>query len=103
MAARGGALYRLVLHKYWIDEIYRTLLVRPLVGLSRGVLWAGIDRGLIGGGLRLLGAVAQGCGDLLRRMQSGNIRSYAGWLAFGAAIILALALGVGPHLHMGVR
>jgi NADH-quinone oxidoreductase subunit L len=33
-------------------------------------------------------------------MQSGNIRSYAGWLAIGAAVILLLSFfGFGAHLH----
>jgi NADH-quinone oxidoreductase subunit L len=33
-------------------------------------------------------------------MQSGNIRSYAGWLAIGAAVLIAVVLfGVHPHLH----
>jgi NADH-quinone oxidoreductase subunit L len=104
MAARSRALYSLVCNKYWIDELYGLLIVKPLLVLSRYVLWGAFDRGLIGGGGHVLAGVAQGSGSILRRIQSGNIRSYAGWLAIGAAAILLLAFfGFGTHLHVGVR
>jgi NADH-quinone oxidoreductase subunit L len=104
IAAGSRALYRLVANKYWIDEIYGFLIVKPLFVVSRYILWGGFDRGVIGGGGRVLAGSAQGAGAMLRRIQSGNIRSYAGWLAIGAAIILLLSFfGFGAHLHMGVR
>ena len=71
--------------------------------VSRYILWGGFDRGVIGGGGRVLASGTQGVGAVLRRIQSGNIRSYAGWLALGAAAILLLSFfGFGAHLHMGV-
>jgi NADH-quinone oxidoreductase subunit L len=104
MAASSRALYRLVCNKYWIDEIYGFLIIKPLLVISRYILWGGFDRGVIGGGNRVLAGSAQGAGAVLRRIQSGNIRSYAGWLAIGAAIILLLSFfGFGAHLHVGVR
>jgi NADH-quinone oxidoreductase subunit L len=104
MAASSRALYALVSNKYWIDQIYGFLIVRPLLIVSRYVLWGGFDRGVIGGGSRVLAGGTQGVGALLRRIQSGNIRSYAGWLALGAAAILLLSFfGFGTHLHVGVR
>ena len=104
MAESSRALYGLVANKYWIDQIYGFLLVKPLLVLSRYVLWGGVDRGVIGGGGRLLAGSTQGAGSVLRRIQSGNIRSYAGWLAIGAAALLLLSFfGFGAHMHMGVR
>jgi NADH-quinone oxidoreductase subunit L len=104
MAAGASGLYTLVLNKYWIDELYGLLVVKPLLVISRYILWGGIDRGVIGGGARILAGSAQGAGAVLRRIQSGNIRSYAGWLAIGAAVILLLAFfGFGSHIHVGVR
>ena len=39
-----------------------------------------------------------GLGAIVRRLQSGNIRSYAGWLAGGAAAIIVLMyFGFGMH------
>jgi NADH-quinone oxidoreductase subunit L len=104
IAAHSRSLYSLIFHKYWIDELYGFFIVKPLLIVSRYVLWGGFDRGVIGGGGHVLAGSAQGAGALLRRIQSGNIRSYAGWLAIGAAVILLLAFfGFGAHLHVGVR
>ncbi|HEX4581956.1 MAG TPA: NADH-quinone oxidoreductase subunit L [Acidobacteriaceae bacterium] len=104
MAASSRGLYALVSNKYWIDQIYGFLIVRPLLTVSRYVLWGAFDRGVIGGGSRALAGGTQGVGALLRRIQSGNIRSYAGWLALGAAAILLLSFfGFGAHPHVGVR
>jgi NADH-quinone oxidoreductase subunit L len=103
MAAGSRALYGLVFNKYWVDEIYGFLIVKPVLIVSRYILWGGFDRGVIGGGGRVLASGTQGVGAVLRRIQSGNIRSYAGWLALGAAAILLLSFfGFGAHLHMGV-
>ncbi len=91
IAGRLHALYRLICNKYWVDQFYGLIIVRPLLFLSRYVLWGAVDRGVIDGGGFLLGGGAQGAGSALRRLQSGNIRSYAGWLAIGAAAILLLS------------
>jgi NADH-quinone oxidoreductase subunit L len=100
IAENSRALYGLLANKYWVDEIYNLLIVKPLLVLARYGLWGGFDRGIIGGGGRVLAGGAQGVGAVLRRMQSGNIRSYAGWLAIGAAVILLLSFfGFGAHLH----
>jgi NADH-quinone oxidoreductase subunit L len=40
-------------------------------------------------------AGAQDVSDGLRHMQSGNIRSYAGWVAFGAAVVIAFMVWKG--------
>jgi NADH-quinone oxidoreductase subunit L len=104
MVASAPMLYSLVFNKYWVDQIYGFLIVKPLLIVSRYVLWGAVDRGVIGGGGHVLAGGAQGVGAVLRRIQSGNIRSYAGWLAIGAAVILLLAFfGFGTHIHVGVR
>jgi NADH-quinone oxidoreductase subunit L len=103
IVAKSHALYSLVANKYWVDQIYEYLFVRPLLFFSRYVLWATVDRGAIDGGGQVLAGGAQGIGAVLRRMQSGNIRSYAGWLAIGAAAILLLSyFGFGTH-HLSLR
>jgi NADH-quinone oxidoreductase subunit L len=94
LAAKVQGLYRLLVHKYWMDEIYAGVIVRPLEAGSRIVLFRGVDNTLIDGATRASAASALGAGGVVRRMQSGNIRSYAGWIAFGAALLLILALEV---------
>jgi len=89
MAASAGGLYRLVLDKYRIDELYGAVIIRPLLLLSTNVLWRGIDQGIIDGAVNRSAAGAQDVSDAMRHMQSGNIRSYAGWVAAGAAAVIA--------------
>jgi NADH-quinone oxidoreductase subunit L len=84
--------YSLLDHKYWVDEIYSALIVTPLLMFSRYILNGLIDAGLIQGAGSGLAATGWGLGSIVRRMQSGNIRSYAGWLAAGAAAVIAIAL-----------
>ncbi len=59
---------------------------------SRLVLAGLVDRGIVNGSGRHRRRIARGLGALTRRMQSGNIRSYAGWLALGAAAVVALMI-----------
>ncbi len=89
-----GGLYRLVYNKYFVDEVYDSAVVEPLVEGSRFVLWRGIDAGLIDGTVNGVGARARGIGNVLRMLQSGNIRSYAAWVVLGSIVVL-LALGFG--------
>jgi NADH-quinone oxidoreductase subunit L len=89
-----GGLYRLVYNKYFVDEVYDAAIIQPVVGGSRFILWRGIDAGLIDGIVNGIGARARGVGNVLRLLQSGNIRSYAAWVVLGS-IVLLLALGFG--------
>ncbi len=89
LAESAGGLYRLVLDKYRIDELYGAVFIQPLIALSTTVFWKGIDHGLIDRSVDGAAAGANETSDALRHMQSGNIRSYAGWVAVGAAAVIA--------------
>jgi NADH-quinone oxidoreductase subunit L len=93
-ASALGGLYRLVLNKYKVDEVYDALVVRPLVSGSRTVLWRGMDVEVIDGAVNGVGARARGMGAVMRLAQSGYIRSYGAWVVFGS-ILLLLAVGLG--------
>jgi NADH-quinone oxidoreductase subunit L len=68
--------------------------------ISRVILGGLIDGGIVNGSGAAAGATASGLGALVRRVQSGNIRSYAGWLALGAAAVLAvMVFGRAIWLH----
>jgi NADH-quinone oxidoreductase subunit L len=88
LAKRLRMTYALLLNKYWVDQIYGALIVTPLLLISRYLLKGLFDRGVIDGAGFAAGATAQGFGAIVQRVQSGNIRSYAGWLALGAAVLL---------------
>ena len=97
ITSKVHGLYLTVLHKYYIDEGYGLLFVKPLLALSTVVFWRGVDQGIIDGLVNGAGSASKGIGNELRRMQSGNIRSYAAWVAIGGAAVLAymIWLGVG--------
>jgi NADH-quinone oxidoreductase subunit L len=90
-------LYTAVLNKYYVDEIYRALFVKPLVDGSTRVLWQGVDRKVIDDSINDAADGARHVSDNVRHMQSGNLRSYAGWIAAGSAVMIAymIWLGVG--------
>jgi NADH-quinone oxidoreductase subunit L len=87
-AGRVSGLYKLVYNKYFVDEMYDAALVRPLVSGSREMLWKLLDAAVIDGMVNGVGARAREVGGVLRRIQSGNIRSYATWVAFGAVMLI---------------
>jgi NADH-quinone oxidoreductase subunit L len=83
-----GGLYTLVYNKYFVDEVYDATVVTPLIEGSTAVLWHAVDQGLIDGAVNGVGYEARNIGGLLRRIQSGNIRSYATWVVLGSVALL---------------
>ncbi|MBI3696670.1 MAG: NADH-quinone oxidoreductase subunit L, partial [Acidobacteria bacterium] len=92
LANGAGALYRLVRNKYYVDEIYGATIVRPILAISTEFLWKVMDAGVIDGTVNGVGRRSQGAGQVFRKLQSGNIRSYAGWVVLGAVAIVAAVL-----------
>jgi len=91
-AQRFPALYSLVSNKFYIDELYGLVIVTPLLMFTRLILGGLIDTGLVNGSGWAAAAIARGTGSAANRAQSGNIRSYAGWLALGAALVLLVMI-----------
>jgi NADH-quinone oxidoreductase subunit L len=89
IAASISGLYNTVTHKYYVDEIYAALFVKPLVVGSTKILWQGVDRKVIDAAVNESADGARHVSDEVRHMQSGNLRSYAGWIAAGSAVIIA--------------
>ncbi len=90
ITAALGWLYTLVYNKYFVDEIYDTAVVRPLVDGSTTVLWHVMDQGVIDGAVNGVGTESRGVGGILKLLQGGNIRSYATWVVVGAVVILVV-------------
>jgi NADH-quinone oxidoreductase subunit L len=97
VAGSFKGLYTLVYNKYFVDEMYDAAIVKPVVNGSRTVLWRFADAGVIDGLVNGVGARARGIGDVLRRMQSGNIRSYATWVLLGSVLVI-VAMGIAGGL-----
>jgi NADH-quinone oxidoreductase subunit L len=94
IAAQLGGLYRLVANKYYIDELYHFLFVRPLLVGSSEVLWKGVDQAAIDGAVNSAARRTRRLGDAARRIQSGNLRSYGGWVALGALLLISFMVVV---------
>ena len=86
---RIAGLYHVVCNKYYVDEIYAALIVKPLVNGSTSILWQGVDRKVIDDTVNNAADGARHVSDEVRHIQSGNLRSYAGWVAAGSAVLIA--------------
>jgi NADH-quinone oxidoreductase subunit L len=92
LAARFSGVYRLLLGKYYVDEVYDAAVVQPIkVGSERG-LWRVVDAGLIDGAVNGVGSLVQAGSAGLRRLQTGSIRGYAASLLIGVLLILGYYL-----------
>jgi NADH-quinone oxidoreductase subunit L len=92
-----GGFYEAVLNKYYVDEIYAAVFVKPLISISTRLLWHGVDRDVIDATIDKSAEGATEVSDAVRHMQSGNIRSYAGWVAAGAAVVITYMLWMGAR------
>jgi NADH-quinone oxidoreductase subunit L len=90
-----NGLYTAVLNKYYVDELYAKLFVKPLVDGSTSILWQGVDRKVIDDTVNNAADGARNISDNVRHMQSGNLRSHAGWIAAGSAVVIAYMVWMG--------
>jgi NADH-quinone oxidoreductase subunit L len=93
LQSRFRGVYQLVLNKYYVDEIYKRLFVNSIVYTSREVLWKAMDMTAIDGSIARAARGTGRFGNSLRRVQSGNVRSYAGWVMLGAMLLIGFLVG----------
>ena len=90
-----GGLYKAVSNKYYIDELYAILFIKPVIDGSTEILWHDVDQGAIDATVNNAATAARHVSDEVRHMQSGNLRSYAGWVAAGGALVIAYMVWMG--------
>jgi len=81
---------RLLENKYYVDEIYDAVLIRPIVVGSREGLWKIFDIGVIDGILHSIGQAVTELGRLARYLQAGFVRGYAAIILIGALILIGV-------------
>jgi NADH-quinone oxidoreductase subunit L len=113
LKARFEGIWTVVYNKYYVDELYALVVLRPTVWIARfaarfdgsvidgavnlagaigrflGRLDAAIDRYLVDGAVNALAAATIGAGKSLRTLQTGRIQTYL-YGALGGALLVVL-------------
>jgi NADH-quinone oxidoreductase subunit L len=88
----GGVPYRISLNKYYVDEIYDFVIVRPFTAISAWLARI-FDPWVIDGAVNGIGQTARGLSSLWRGMQTGNVQDYLVGFLVGTLALLAYYLG----------
>jgi NADH-quinone oxidoreductase subunit L len=92
MARNYAGVHRLLLNKYYVDEAYDAAVVQPIrIGSEEG-LWRGLDVKVVDGAVNGTGALVAAGSSVLRRLQTGSVRTYASSMFIGVVVILGYYL-----------
>ena len=84
---------KVLANKWYVDELYDAVVVRPLGWLSRVVLWKGVDQGVIdGAGVNGSAAVSRALGWVGSKLQTGEVGFYVVLFVLGVALVLRAAI-----------
>jgi NADH-quinone oxidoreductase subunit L len=85
---------RVLYRKFYVDEIYNALIVRPVVWFADRVLWRTVDQAIVDGAI-VTGTVraSESVGWLGSRLQNGQLGFYAVLFVLGAVWVLRAILG----------
>ena len=89
--ASFGGLYNLVFNKYYVDEIYNAVIVKPIVLLAE-FCWKILDVAGIDGAANGAGYLMSALSTKVRKIQTGFVQSYAFSILCGAVIIIGYFL-----------
>jgi NADH-quinone oxidoreductase subunit L len=95
IAAQAPELYKGSLNKWYVDEVYGFLFIKPILLFSRLVLWPVVDAGIVDGLVNAVGKSVRSFGAAYsRHVQTGQVQLYALGIALGAAVVvIAYAVG----------
>ena len=85
-------VYNLLVNKYYVDEWYANIFIKPIYTLSRA-LWTWVDDFVIDGIVNLVGTIVGFVGESVRWFQTGNVRTYAVVLVAGTLYVLWQLIG----------
>ncbi len=92
LATQYAGVHRLLLNKYYVDEVYDAAIVQPIKVVSTEGLWRGVDVKVVDGAVNGAGYLVSGVSIVLRLVQNGSVKSYAASTFLGAVMILAYYL-----------
>ncbi|TAL28592.1 MAG: NADH-quinone oxidoreductase subunit L [Nitrospirae bacterium] len=92
IAQQFSGVHRLLFNKYYVDELYSFLIVRPAIWTAKNILIgitdAKIIEAIVNGVPKAIGIFS----EQLRKFQTGRLQHYASIMALGILIIIALML-----------
>ncbi|MFO7877524.1 MAG: NADH-quinone oxidoreductase subunit L [Desulfovermiculus sp.] len=91
LSAKFSWLYSAMLNKWYVDELYGLLFVRPLHWFSR-FMWKGFDVSVIDGAVNGVANAVGWCGSRLRTIQTGYVQAYAISFLFGAMLLVVYSV-----------
>jgi NADH-quinone oxidoreductase subunit L len=92
LVKRYPRIYRTLINKYYVDEIYDAVIVDPTVKISNDILWKAMDVTMIDGSVNGLARMINGFGQMLRKIQTGVAQSYAVVLIGGILFVMTWLL-----------
>ena len=91
LATQFGGLYRFLLNKWYFDELYDRIFVKPTMSLARG-LWQVGDATIIDGIPNGMAALTAQSAGRVARLQTGSIAQYAFAMLIGVVVLVSLYL-----------
>jgi NADH-quinone oxidoreductase subunit L len=92
LARQYPGVYRTLLNKYYVDEMYDATIVQPIKIASTEGLWRGFDVKVVDGAVNGAGYLVSGVSIVLRLLQNGSVKTYAVSTFAGVVAILAYYL-----------
>ncbi|OAJ75976.1 NADH-quinone oxidoreductase subunit L [Brevibacillus sp. SKDU10] len=86
-------LYQLSYRKFYMDELYTFVFIRPLKGIGLAFNW--LDHYIIGGLVRSIGGLTNMVGRLLSRLQSGQMQTYGFVVLLGLVVLMVSLTALG--------
>jgi NADH-quinone oxidoreductase subunit L len=84
---RFAAIHRTLLHKYWVDELYDAIIVRPTLAISNW-FWKFWDTQIVDGFVNGMAYTVEGVSAVLRLVQTGFVGTYALFITLGVAALI---------------
>ncbi len=88
LRSKWESLYQLSLNKWYVDELYNTLIIQPGRLFSTHVLWRLFDQNVIDRAVNTTADVARMVGNSIRPLQNGLTQNYALIFTLGTFLIL---------------
>lgn len=89
---QNSVIYRLSLNKFYLDNIYHTIIINPILWISDKVLKNIIDITMIDGFIHTISQKTIDLGMTIRKLQTGKIQDYLYSLTFGVIVILVIVI-----------